>query len=139
MPPFTNFNISPLRLCPKKEPNKFRLIHHISYPAGDSVNDFISKEFTSVRYTHISDAIEGIKKLQSCSHLCKTDISNAYRNLPLKPEEYHLFGFKWNDLYYYDKCLPMGCALSCQIFERFSSSLRWIGQSYIWDDFPHFG
>jgi len=103
MPLFTNFNISPLRLCPKKEPNKFRLIHHISYPAGDSVNDFISKEFTSVRYTHISDAIEGIKKLQSCSHLCKTDISNAYRNLPLKPEEYHLFGFKLNDLYYYDE------------------------------------
>lgn len=28
MPPFTNFNNSPLGLCPKKEPNKFRLIHH---------------------------------------------------------------------------------------------------------------
>lgn len=131
MPPFTNFNISPLGLCPKKEPNKFRLIHHLSYPAGDSVNDFISKEFTSVRYTQISDAIAGIMKLERCSHLCKTDISNAYRNLPLKPEDYHLFGFKWNDLYYYDKCLPMGCASSCQIFERFSSSLHWVGQSYM--------
>jgi hypothetical protein len=22
----------------------------------------------------------------------------AYRNLPLKPQEYHLLGFKWNDI-----------------------------------------
>ena len=50
----------------------------------------------------------------------------AYRHLPLKPEEYHLFGFRWNSLYYYDKCLPMGCASSCQIFERLSTGLHWI-------------
>jgi hypothetical protein len=36
--------------------------------------------------------------------LSKTDISMAYRNLPLRPGEYHLFGFKWKDLLYYDKC-----------------------------------
>jgi hypothetical protein len=40
----------------------------------------------------------------------------------------HLFGFKWKQLYYVDKCLPMGCSSSCQIYERFSSSLHSIGQ-----------
>ena len=30
--PCTNFNVSPLGLCPKKEKGKFRLIFHLSYP-----------------------------------------------------------------------------------------------------------
>ena len=83
-----------LRLCPKKEPNKFRLIHHLSYPKGNSVNDYIAKEFSSVQYTQITDAIAGIKKFKSPCYLAKTDISMAYRHLPLQPEEYHLFGFR---------------------------------------------
>ena len=33
-----------------------------------------------------------------------------------------------NDLFYYDKCLPMGCASSCAIFEKFSTALEWIGR-----------
>jgi hypothetical protein len=55
----------------------------------------------------------------------------AYRNLPLKPEEYHLFGFRRNSLYCYDKCLSMGCASSCQIFERLSTGLHLIEHSFM--------
>jgi hypothetical protein len=79
----------------------------------------------------VADAIAGIKKFKSRAFLAKTDISMAYRNLPLRPEDYHLVGFFWNNLYYFDKCLPMGCSVSCQIFERFSSGLHWIGQYYM--------
>ena len=64
-PLFDIFTVSPLGLCPKKEPNKFRLIHHLSYPKGNSVNDYIAKEFSSVQYTPITDAIAGIKKFKS--------------------------------------------------------------------------
>jgi len=59
---FQNFHISPLGLCPKKDPNKFRMIHHLSYPKGLSVNDFIPPEFTSVQYTKVQDVIMGIKQ-----------------------------------------------------------------------------
>ena len=79
----------------------------------------------------MADAIAGIKKFKSRAFLAKTDISMAYRNLPLRPEDYHLVGFCWNNLYYFDKCLPMVCSVSCQIFERFSSGLHWIGQYYL--------
>ena len=79
----------------------------------------------------MADAIAGIKKFKSRAFLAKTDISMAYRNLPLRPEDYHLLGFCWNNLHYFDKCLPMGCSPSCQIFERFSSGLHWIGQYYM--------
>ena len=56
-----NFNVSTLGLCPKKEQNKFRLIFHLSHPHGDSVNDFIPQEFSTVHYTNIAVAINGIK------------------------------------------------------------------------------
>ena len=144
--PCESFNVSPLGLCPKKEKNKFRLIFHLSHPHGDSVNDFIPQEFSTVHYTNIADAINGIKTFDTC-FLAKTDISMAYRNLPLKPQEYHLLGFKWNDLFYYDRCRPMGCSSSCQIFERFSTGLHNVGQMFmpngmmfhILDDFFNFG
>lgn len=44
-PPFVNFRILPLCIVPKKEPNSFRLIHHLS---GDSLNDHISEAMSTV-------------------------------------------------------------------------------------------
>ena len=38
VPPFDPFRVSPLGIIPKKSPGEFRLIHHLSYPAGSSVN-----------------------------------------------------------------------------------------------------
>jgi hypothetical protein len=84
--PCENFNVSPVGLCPKKEKNKFRLIFHLSHPHGDAVNDFIPPEFSTVHYINIANAINGIKKFDTC-FLAKTDMSVAYRNLPLKPQE----------------------------------------------------
>lgn len=37
-PPLVDLVISPLGVVPKKEPNKFHLIHHLSYSKGGSVN-----------------------------------------------------------------------------------------------------
>ncbi|KAM4036392.1 uncharacterized protein ACNLHF_015325 [Anomaloglossus baeobatrachus] len=49
-PPFFNLRVSPLGVVPKKEPGKFRLIQHLSYPKGSSVNDGISEADASVSY-----------------------------------------------------------------------------------------
>jgi hypothetical protein len=40
--------------------------------------------------------------------------------------EFDLLGFKIGNWYVIDKCLPMGCSVSCSHFERFSSFLHWI-------------
>ena len=56
-PPFQNIQVSPLGLVPKKEGGEFRLIHHLSYPEGDSINDHIPPQFCSVQYQSIDDAI----------------------------------------------------------------------------------
>jgi hypothetical protein len=38
-PPFPKFRVSPLGVVPKKALGEYRLIHHLSFPRGDSVND----------------------------------------------------------------------------------------------------
>ena len=127
-PPFHDFVSSPLGIVPKKSPNEFRLIHHLSYPAGSSVNDGIPAEFSSVHYASINNAIAMIKRTGAGCFLAKTDIKSAFCIIPIHPEDYSLLGMKWNDLYYFDRCLPMGCSSSCAIFERFSTALEWIAK-----------
>ena len=117
---------SPLGLQPKKVQGEYRVIHHLSYPHGTSVNDGIPKECASVHYTSVGQAIQSILHFGRGCYLAKTDIKSAFRIVPVSPLDYHLLGFHWKGSYYYDRCLPMGCASSCAIFEAFSSCLEWI-------------
>lgn len=79
--------------------------------------------------------------------MAKSDIEDAFRIVPLSPEDYHVLGFKWKGQYYYDMCLSMWASSSCQIFEFLSPALEWIvynnyaaaGISHILDDFFFIG
>ena len=51
------FRLSPLGAFEKKNSTKIRVIHDLSWPPGDSINDGILKEDFSVKYTSISDAV----------------------------------------------------------------------------------
>jgi hypothetical protein len=66
------------------------------------------------------------KSVGTGAWLAKTDIKNAFRILPISPNDYGLLGIKWKGSYYYDRCMPMGCSSSCLTFETFSSALEWI-------------
>ena len=74
---FQNFRIFPIGLVPKTKTtdSSWRLIHHLSYPTGRSVTDFIDPEFTSVQYTSFDKVLQTISKLGQ----------NAFLNL-------HIFG-----------------------------------------------
>jgi hypothetical protein len=56
-PPLKNLRCSPIGLVPKKAPGEFRLIQHLSWPEGKSVNDFIDPSMSSVKYSSFDDAI----------------------------------------------------------------------------------
>lgn len=127
-PPLSPFRISPLGIVPKKVPGEFRLIHHLSFPKGSSVNDGISPEHTSVRYATIGEAIKPIMNAGQGCFLAKTDIKNAFRIIPIHPIDYGLLGMQWRGLYYYDRCMPMGCSSSCLTFETFSTAVEWIAR-----------
>ena len=63
--------------------------------------------------------------------MAKTDIKSAFRIIPIHPDDYHLLGMTWNNSYFFDRCLPMGCSLSCAIFEAFSTALEWLPKHYL--------
>ena len=79
--------------------------------------------------------------------MAKTDIKDAFRIIPIHPDDYKLLGFSWQGAFYHDKCLPMGASSSCQIFESLSQSLQWAmyskfnaaGMSHMLDDFFFIG
>lgn len=125
--PFSTFHVSPLKLQPKKDPGKFRLIHNLSAPYDEqSINANILPNNTIVQYASIQNAIQLIQQLGPNCYLAKSDIKSAYRLVPVSPSDYSKLGFKFEGSYYYDKCLAQGCASSCRTFEMFSSALEWI-------------
>ncbi len=109
---------------PKKAPGEYRLIHHLSFPHGVSVNDGISPEDSSVQYARVDDAVTMIKKLGRGCFLAKTDIKSAFRIIPILPADYDLLGIFWQGKYYYDRVMPMGCASSCRTFEIFKADFH---------------
>ena len=58
--------------------------------------------------------------------MAKADIESAFRLLPVHPASFRLLGFTLGGEFYFDKCLPMGCAISCAYFEAFSTFLEWL-------------
>lgn len=122
---FPNLRLSPIGLVPKKD-GSFRLIHHLSFPANSSVNSFIDKSFCSVNYSSLDDAVNLLSLLGTGALMGKIDLKSALRLLPIHPSDFELLGFRLNDMFFFDKCLPMGCSVSCSLFEEFSTCLEWL-------------
>ena len=124
-PPLENLLISPIGLVPKSTPGQFRLIFDLSYPHGSSVNSGISKEYSTVAYTHFDEITKMVQREGQGSYLFKVDIKSAFRLLPIHPDNFSLLGMEFQGKYYVDKCLPFGLSVSCALFEKFSSFLEW--------------
>ena len=125
-PPFDLFKCSPLALREKSCKGKYRLLHNLSYPYNhEAVNFNISDDHAKVSYAKLSDAFVLVRKFNNC-FMAKSDIADAFRLIPLNPNDYNLTGFKFGGQFYYDRCLPMGARSSCLIFERFSNALKFI-------------
>jgi hypothetical protein len=146
-PPMDDLICSPLGLVPKKSPNEFRLIHNLSFPHGDSVNEGIPPEYSRVSYEDLDHCIRIIQSIGPNALIAKADLESAFRLLPIHKDDQRFLGFSWGGLFYVDKCLPMGLSQSCQHFEAFSTALQWTLRhhfhveltSHILDDFIFFG
>ena len=131
---------------PKSEKGKYRLIHDLSFPKQNSVNDSIDRRYTEVQYDSIDTVVTKVKLCGRHCLMAKTDIENAFRLIPIHKHSRFLLGFSWalkdKTQYFIDCCLVMGLNISCQIFTRFSNALQWIMEtkfnaimSHIIDDF----
>lgn len=133
-PPFQNFQISPVTIREKSTPGKYRLLHNLSYPYDESsINNNITENHKTVKYSNIKDAIKCLNFLGPGTFTAKSDIKDAFRLIPIRQEDHPKLGIHVNNSYYYDTTLPMGSSSSCQLFELFSTALHHIVQFFM----PH--
>ena len=136
--PFENYIQSPIGLVPKDGGTKTRLIFHLSFPRnkGVSVNENTPQEKCTVKYKDFETAMRICSKISRGEpiYFGKSDISSAFRNLPLKRKYWKFLVMKAQSphdnkwYYFFDKCLPFGASISCAIFQAVSDALAYIIQ-----------
>ena len=78
-------HVSPLGLVPKSDSTaKWRVIVDLSAPR---VNEGVDPSLCSLRYASIDDAVDLIRKLGVGTLLLKMDLKDAYRIVPVYPDE----------------------------------------------------
>ena len=118
---------SPIGVIPKRNrPGKWRLICDLSSPKNHSVNDGISPASCSLKYTTVQDVVSEIQRLGRGSLLAKIYIKEAYRILPVHPQDRPLLGFLWQGNVYVDGTLPFGLCSAPKIFNIIADLLNWI-------------
>ena len=112
-PPFEFFIQSPIGLVPKDKGKKTRLIFHLSYPrSGTSVNSEIPREQCTVQYPSFDEAVELCQLAGKSCFIAKSDMSMAFRNVPMSKGSWKLLILKathpttGKTFYFVDKCLP---------------------------------
>lgn len=78
-----------------------------------------------LRIQHLKDAIAKIQVYGRGALMAKADIKSAFRAIDDSPYCIQFVTFFFG-FCFFDKCLPIGCALSCAYFEDFSSFLSWV-------------
>ncbi len=100
---------SPFGVIPKKgKPGRWRLIVDLSSPEGSSVNDGISAELSSLSYTSVDEVMRKVLEVGRGALMAKSDIKQAYRNIPVHPEDRGLLGMQWKGQLLVDGGLPFG-------------------------------
>ena len=122
-----HLQISPIGVIPKRSrPNKWRLIVDLSSPDGQSVNDGMDRAQCSIKYASIDDAVQLIRGLGERSLLAKLDLKDAYRIVPVHPDDRPLLGMRWRESLYVDTVLPFGLRSAPKIFSALADGLIWI-------------
>ena len=96
------------------------------------MNVCIPQDKCTVKYPNFDEAVKlAILAGKGCS-MAKSDMSRAFRNIPLRPDQWYLLVMKAEHpitgeiFFFMDKCLPFGSSISCAIFQRVSNVIAHI-------------
>ena len=119
--------ISPFGVILKRyQPGKWKLIVDLSSPKNASVNDSVDTRLCSLDYPTVHDATKTIRALGKGTLLAKLDLKNAYRVVPVNPQDRHLLAVKWEDEVLIDGALPFGLRSAPKLFTAIADTLMWI-------------
>ena len=117
---------SSLGVIPKKTPGKWRVIVDLSRPEGSSVNDNTRRQHCHLAYSSVEDATLIMHSLGPGASMAKIDIRDAYRLVPIHPEDRPFLGVSWGDGIFVDCQLPFGLASAPAIFSAIAEALEWV-------------
>jgi hypothetical protein len=128
---------SPIGLVPKLIDgiqHGWRVIFDLSCPEGSSVNDGIPKEYGTMVYETLNDAICLVAQVGKGAVMMKRDLKAAFRHIPIHPCDYWLLLFEWEGKFYVDIFLPFGLRTAPRIFNLFAEALHWVLETlYEWN------
>ena len=82
-----------------------------------------------VTYVRVDDAISRIKSYGTGAIMCKTDIVDAFKLVPIKPDLWKFHGIYWKGEYYFFTRLRFGSRSSPKIFTMLSEAIHWIASN----------
>ena len=97
----------------------------MSYPVGNTINDFIDPKYSAVQYSSFDHVISVIQKLGKSALIGNKDLKSGFRLLPIYPGRFCLLMFTFDGLYFIVKMMPMGCSQSCSYFEKNLTFIGW--------------
>ena len=101
-----------------------RHITDCSIPDKSSVNNFMKCTFSSFSFNTIDDVVTSIKP---CSYMATVDLQDAYRSVPIYPDDRRHFGLCWDfgngPIYLTDNFLCFGSKCSAFIFNRLTDAV----------------
>ena len=125
-----DYRASPLGAFMRKCTQKVRVIHDLSWPPGDSVNDYISAADCSVNYVTVDQAAN-LCLLYKEPWIVKMDIKAAFLSCPVRQQDTNLLGFQFPDIQgksraYKFQALPFGMRSSPRRFDDLAKALLYI-------------
>ena len=89
---------SPMGIVAKKcsFPVKYRIIHDLSWPPQDSVNDHINLDAFRCFYSSFNDNVALIVKYRVGALLAKLGLADAFRHILIRSQDWPLLGSSWD-------------------------------------------
>ena len=123
-----SIQINKFGVIPKGTPGKWRLIVDLSAPEGSSVNDGVDTKLCSLQYVKVEDAAQEVAIQGFNAWMAKVDIQQAYRNVPIHPQDRWLLGMLWEGRIFIDTIMPFGLRSAPKIFTALADAVEWVLQ-----------
>ena len=133
--PFSTYIGLPMGIVIKKcsDSVKYFIIHDLSWPPGDSVNDHIDPDLYHCIYASFNQAVSLVKKQGVSTLMAKLDLADAFKHILVHPKDWLFLCSSWDTTqadgsvlrqYYVDLFLPFGLCSSPAIFNHYANALE---------------
>ena len=97
-PPFSTYVRSPMGIVMKKSLDsvKYHIIHDLSWPPGNSVNDHINPDLYHCIYASFNQAVFLVKKQGLGTLMAKLDLADTFKHILVHTKDWLLLCSSWD-------------------------------------------